>query len=45
MIGMIIFMALRMVIGLIMQAAQYALTAFVMAYVGRKGWEMGKKGR
>lgn len=43
MIGMVLMIALQLTIRLAITAANYALMAYVIAYVGRKGWEAGKK--
>lgn len=45
MLGMILMIALKITISLAMTAGQYALMAYVVAYVGRKGWEAGKKSK
>lgn len=43
MIEAILIVALKMTLGLAMQAAQYALMGFCMAYAGRRGWEARKR--
>lgn len=45
MIGMILMIALQITINLAMSSAQYALMAFVVAYVGRKGWDAARKSK
>lgn len=42
MIGMILFMTVRMTIGLAISCGQYALMAYVVAWAGHKGWKAGK---
>lgn len=45
MIGMILMVALQITLKLLFGAGYYALMAYVVAYVGRKGWEAGKKSK